>query len=172
MPARKPARKAAKQTSAKRQSPTRRASSRGVVAAVGDVKCADFVGRDKKPTITYGFSATDVERPVYKVLAFLQAGTTFVSVGNALRAELNGETLIFHPSVAQRKALSALARLPVRIPDVGGDARPARRVGEQETWNREIVRHAPEASSSMCGSSTRDWYEIVPSAGINDMLHK
>ena len=66
--------------------------TRNVVS--GTVACADFVGGDK---INYGFSTKDVERLVDKVLAFLQAGATFLPHGASgeLRAELDGETLTF-----------------------------------------------------------------------------
>lgn len=97
---------------------TRRASAKGGVAVAGDVDCADFVGRDQV-TITYGYTAADVERLIDKVLAFLQAGATFVPLDRALRAEVNGETLTFRPGAAQqlagrRDARSYLLSLTVR----------------------------------------------------------
>ncbi len=102
MPAGKPARKSPKRTSPQSRSSTRRATAKGGVAVAGNVKCADFIGRDQH--ITYGFTAADVDRLIDRVLSFLQAGVTFIPDGEALRAEADGETLIFHPGAAQRLA--------------------------------------------------------------------
>jgi formylglycine-generating enzyme required for sulfatase activity len=76
---------------------------------VGQANCADFIGRDKV-SITYGYSAKDVERLIEKVLTFLQAGAVFLPPDQlsgekeVLRAEVDGETLSFRP-----KALSHLS---------------------------------------------------------------
>jgi formylglycine-generating enzyme required for sulfatase activity len=104
MPAKKPARKASKQPRAKRQPPSRRASSRGGIAVAGDIKCADFVGRDQVTQITYGFTAADVEKLIEKVLTFLQRGATFIPTGEALRAEVDGDALTFRPGAVQQLA--------------------------------------------------------------------
>jgi formylglycine-generating enzyme required for sulfatase activity len=101
----------------KRKSTRRRAASPGGVTIGRDVHCADFVGRDQ--ITTYGFEAADVERLIDKVLVFLGAHATFVPVGDALRAELDGETLTFHPGAAQqlsgrRNERSYLLSLAVR----------------------------------------------------------
>ncbi len=65
-----------------------------------DVKCADFVAGDQ--ITNYGFGTADVERLIDKVLAFLQAGATFVPRGEALHAEVNGEALTFHPGAVKQ----------------------------------------------------------------------
>ncbi len=84
---------------------SRRSSARQTPAARTvnidrDVNCADFVAGEQ---IThYGYSAADVERLIDKVLAFLQAGATFVPRGEALQAEVNGETLTFEPGAIKQ----------------------------------------------------------------------
>ena len=65
-----------------------------------DVTCADFIAGDQ--ITTYGFTAADVNRLIDRVLAVLQAGATFVPHGDALRAEVNGETLTFHPGAVKQ----------------------------------------------------------------------
>ncbi|MCP4542445.1 MAG: SUMF1/EgtB/PvdO family nonheme iron enzyme [Chloroflexi bacterium] len=81
----------------------RHASARDGIAIAGDLSCAaDFIGRDQN--ITYGYSVDDVERLIDKVLAFLQAGASFVPDGNTIRAEVKGETLVFRPGAAQQLA--------------------------------------------------------------------
>ena len=81
---------------------TRRAKARDGVAGAGDVNCADFVGRDQH--VTYGFTAAEVERLIEKVLAFLEAGATFVPAGDRLRAEVGGDVLAFYPGAPHRLA--------------------------------------------------------------------
>jgi formylglycine-generating enzyme required for sulfatase activity len=71
----------------------------GGIAMSGTVTCADLVGGDK--ITTYGYSATDVEHLIEKVLTLLNAGASFLPSGgpsSALRAEMNGEILTFHPA--------------------------------------------------------------------------
>jgi formylglycine-generating enzyme required for sulfatase activity len=87
----------------KRKSTTRRAASPGGTTIGRNVHCADFIGRDQN-TITYGYTAADLERLVDKVLAFLQAGAAFLPHGDVLRAEVNGDTLIFCPGAVQQLA--------------------------------------------------------------------
>lgn len=92
----------------KRQRPKKKTNPRGRPAgeeeaaprihAGRDVTCADLIGRDKVTRITYGYSPRDIERLIEKVLAFVQAGAAFLPLGSgsdALRAELDGETLTF-----------------------------------------------------------------------------
>jgi len=101
-----PRRVRAKGPTGKRAPPARRATARGGVAVAGNVACADFVGRDKV-THSYGFSPADVEHLIEKVLAFVQAGAAFIphGSGDALRAELDGETLTFRAgAIAQLAA--------------------------------------------------------------------
>ena len=88
---------------AKRKSTTRCAASPGGTTIGRDVHCADFVGRDQV-TITYGYTAADLERLIDRVLAFLQANALFLPAGDALRAEVNGETLTFRPGAVQQLA--------------------------------------------------------------------
>jgi hypothetical protein len=79
---------------------------KGGTAVAGGVQCASFVGRDQH-NITYGYTAQDVERLIEKVVAFLGAGAAFVPHGaqrDSVRAELDGETLTFHPGAAQKLA--------------------------------------------------------------------
>ncbi|MEK7327729.1 MAG: NACHT domain-containing protein [Chloroflexota bacterium] len=101
-----------KKTAAKKPLPALRASSqrigamKGGAAVAGSIHCASFVGRDQH-NITYGYEAKDVERLIEKVIAFLQAGAAFVPHGaqrDSVRAELDGETLTFHPGAAQKLA--------------------------------------------------------------------
>lgn len=86
----RPQKKPSKTISARRKSTPRRVSTGGT-AIEGDVTCADFIGRDQV-TITYGYTAADLERLVDKVLAFLQAGATFIprvdARGEALKAKM------------------------------------------------------------------------------------
>jgi formylglycine-generating enzyme required for sulfatase activity len=106
MPSPRPASKSPKPSSAKRPPSGRRATARGGAAVAGDVACADFVGRDQV-TITYGYSAADLERLIDKVLAFLQAGAAFIphgARGDTLRAEAGDEALTFRPGAAQQLA--------------------------------------------------------------------
>ena len=89
---------------------SKRASPRIRVDVGKNLRCAEFVGGDKTThtttnTITYGFSAREVEQLIEKVLAFLQAGAMFMPVGplqDAYQAELNGEKLTFHPGAVQQ----------------------------------------------------------------------
>jgi formylglycine-generating enzyme required for sulfatase activity len=67
-----------------------------------DIHCADFIGGNQK--ITYGYTARDLDRLIDKVLAFLSAGATFLPSGDALRAELAGETLTFRSGAIQQLA--------------------------------------------------------------------
>ena len=100
-----------KKTAAKKPLPALRASSQriGVMkggTAAGSIHCAAFVGRAQH-NITYGYEAKDVARLIEKVIAFLQAGAAFVPHGaqrDSVRAELDGETLTFHPGAAQKLA--------------------------------------------------------------------
>ena len=75
-----PSKKSSNPRSSTRQTPSRRATARGGVAVAGHVQCADFVGRDKT-TITYAYTAPDVERLIERVLAFLQAAAAFWEAG-------------------------------------------------------------------------------------------
>ncbi len=79
---------------------TRRASSRTRIDIGRDVKCADFVAGDQ--ITTYGFTAADVAQLIDRVLAFLQAGATFVPRGETLHAEMGGEALTFHPGAVKQ----------------------------------------------------------------------
>ena len=89
-----------KNTKAKKATPARTApkrASRIEVKGRARVACADLIGGDKH-IITYGYAAKDVERLIEKVLAFLQAGASFLPDArqrDVLRAEVNGETLTF-----------------------------------------------------------------------------
>jgi formylglycine-generating enzyme required for sulfatase activity len=106
MPSQRSARKSSKPGSSERPPSNRKASARGGVAVAGDLACADFVGRDQV-TITYGYTAADLERLIEKVLTFLQNGAAFTPYGtrgDALQAEANGETLIFRPGAVQQLA--------------------------------------------------------------------
>jgi hypothetical protein len=71
---------------------------------VDALHCADFVGRDQV-SVTYGYSARELEHLIERVLAFLGAGATFLPRGDTLRAELAGETLTFRPGAIQHLAL-------------------------------------------------------------------
>lgn len=89
----------------KRRVPKTRLSFQGGVSLRdSEVTCADLIGRDKK--ITYGFTAKEVEKLIVKVLTFLQGGAIFASPedSDTLRAELNGETLIFRQGAIQKLA--------------------------------------------------------------------
>ena len=81
--------------------PTRKSAKRSTPQTAinidGDAKCADFIGGDKVTT-TYGFSATEVDHLIDKVLAFLQAGATFVPRGELLRAEIRSNCGYTKPS--------------------------------------------------------------------------
>ena len=72
----------------------------------GGVHCADFIGRDQ--INHYGFSPEDVAALIEKVLAFLNAGASFmpqrtkVGWSDQLEAELDGQKLIFHPGAVQQ----------------------------------------------------------------------
>jgi len=79
------------------------------VAVAGTVRIADFIGRDQI-TISYGVTASDVERLIDRVLAFLQRGATFIHAGDALRAEVDGEVLTFRPGAIQQLAGSRSER--------------------------------------------------------------
>ncbi|MBI5305490.1 MAG: SUMF1/EgtB/PvdO family nonheme iron enzyme [Chloroflexi bacterium] len=98
-----------KPTFPKKRTPTKRGSSTPTIGtmkggtAARDIYCADFVGGNQR--ITYGYSAREVERLIEKVLAFLQAGATFLPSGDTVRAELDGESLTFQPD-----AITKLAR--------------------------------------------------------------
>ena len=96
-----PAKKSAKRSASPRRVPAKARS----IDIAGDVKCADFIGRDQITT-TYGFTAAEVERLIDKVLDFLSRGANFTPdrTGEALRAEANGEVLVFHPGAAMRLA--------------------------------------------------------------------
>lgn len=110
-------------TTLKKKSIHARASTTRVTRTIvrERVACADFVGGDKR-TINYGFTSQDVERLIDRVLAFLQAGATFLPYGarnELLRAELDGETLTFQAGatlqLAQRRNTRAyLLSLTVR----------------------------------------------------------
>lgn len=83
--------------------PARKSAKRPAAKTINinrDVKCADFVAGDQ--ITNYGFAAADVERLIEKVLAFLQAGATFVPRGDALRAEIDGEALTFQPGAVKQ----------------------------------------------------------------------
>jgi hypothetical protein len=81
--------------------PTRKSAAKPKTINLNrDVKCADFVAGDQ--ITNYGYAAADVERLIDKVLAFLQAGATFVPRGEALHAEVNGELLTFHPGAVKQ----------------------------------------------------------------------
>lgn len=93
-----PARSTSSQSS--RRSSSRKSSVPRTIDIQRDVHCADFIAGDK---IThYGYTAADVERLIDKVLAFLQAGATFVPRGETLHAEINGETLTFKPGAVKQ----------------------------------------------------------------------
>ena len=74
----------------------------GGAVVPGDIHCADFVAGNK--TIFYGYTARDLDRLIDKVLAFLSAGATFLPSGDALRAELKGETLTFRSGAIRQLA--------------------------------------------------------------------
>jgi formylglycine-generating enzyme required for sulfatase activity len=69
-----------------------------------NVHCADFIGRDQVFK-SYGYTAKDVEFLIEKILSFLGSGAVFVPTNNTLRAENDGETLVFSPEAWQKLAV-------------------------------------------------------------------
>ena len=104
MPSPKPSKRSSNRGGSKKRRTSRHAPARVSIAAGRDIRCADFIGRDQH--ITYGFTPKDVERLIDKVLAFWQAGAEFVrpAEGDEVRAEANGETLVFRPGAIQKLA--------------------------------------------------------------------
>jgi formylglycine-generating enzyme required for sulfatase activity len=107
MPAKEPPNRPSKANPSQGKRPKRQASARGGVAVAGDLTCADFVGRDQV-SISYGYTASDLDRLIDKVLAFLDRGITFTPYGargDALRAETDDESLTFRPGTLQQLAV-------------------------------------------------------------------
>lgn len=82
----------------------RRASAPGGAAYAGDISvAADFVGRDK--VVNYNYTPAGLDKLIEKLLEFLEAGAVFVPYGarpGGHRAELDGESLTFHPDALRR----------------------------------------------------------------------
>lgn len=71
----------------------------------GSLHCASFISGNKTE-IQYGFSATDVEQIIQKILECLIAGAALVPQANdTLTAEWDNQTLVFYPQAAQRLAI-------------------------------------------------------------------
>ncbi len=101
----------------RRSTAERKTTARTRSDAAREVNCADLIAGDQ---IThYGFASDALERLIVKVLAFLQAGALFVPRGDQLRAEVDGEALVFHAGAAlqlagRRDLRSYLLSLTVR----------------------------------------------------------